>query len=192
MDDLRQGIGLQAIGQRDPLVQYQTEGFRMFSELLDNIDQTMVQSFFHRLHDHKRIVQQYEEEAARREQASRLGFEIISGGTTNSSTGRTLRRELPKVGRNDLCPCGSGKKYKHCHGSSTEALPVRGREKDSPADGAGNGAETSSGTSAAVGEARPASKGRTPPPANGQGGRGRNAPLTPQRGKQSSSKSKQK
>jgi preprotein translocase SecA subunit len=193
MDDLRQGIGLQAIGQRDPLIQYQTEGYRMFSELLDNIDQTMVQSFFHRLHDHKRIVQQYEEEAARREQASRLGFEIISGGTTNSATGRTLRRELPKVGRNDLCPCGSGKKYKYCHGSSAEALPARGREKDSPADGAANGAEKPNGASAAaVGEARPAAKGRTPPPANGQGGRGRNAPPTPQRGKQSSQKSKHK
>lgn len=135
MEDLRQGIGLQAIGQRDPLVQYQTAGYRMFSELLDNIDRTVVHSFFPQLPNYQRHVEQYRAEIVRQEQAAKAGLEIVAGTAAGAkaSTRRvsqTVRREAPKVGPNDLCPCGSGRKYKHCHGrpvSGTSATE-RGRE----------------------------------------------------------------
>jgi preprotein translocase SecA subunit len=130
MDDLRQGIGLQAVGQRDPLIMYQTEGYRMFGELLGNINRTVVHSFFRRLPEHQRYVQQARAEQAQRELAARSGYEAgrarvaaASQGAAGQPQGQTLQRAMPKVGRNDPCPCGSGKKFKHCHGRSDGAPP---------------------------------------------------------------------
>lgn len=120
MEDMRQGIGLQAIGQRDPLVQYKTTAFRMFNELQSNIDQTVVQSFFQQLPNYRRHLEEYQAELARREKAAREGYETMATGQgkteRKSSKGHTVRRDSPKIGPNDACPCGSGKKYKHCHG----------------------------------------------------------------------------
>jgi preprotein translocase subunit SecA len=102
MEDLRQGIGLQGIAQRDPLVIYKTEAFRMFEELLVTIDRTTIRTFFNNL---PRYVGQVQQRAAQ-QQTARV-------------------REL-KVGPNEPCPCGSGKKFKKCHGApsrSTAAAP---------------------------------------------------------------------
>ncbi len=120
MEDLRQGIGLQAIGQRDPLVQYQTEGYRMFHELLDNIDRTVVRNFFRQLPGYQQQIARYQAEQAQRQQAVRAGYELSGDGSKAARITRTqtLRRKIAKVGRNDLCPCGSGKKYKYCHGKN--------------------------------------------------------------------------
>jgi preprotein translocase SecA subunit len=123
MEDMRQGIGLQAIGQRDPLVQYKTTAFRMFGELQENIDHTVVHSFFQQLPNYHRHIQEYEAEKARQEEAAQAGYEIVGGdraGDRQKKT-RTVRREEPKTGPNDSCPCGSGKKFKHCHGRNDAA-----------------------------------------------------------------------
>jgi preprotein translocase SecA subunit len=130
MDDLRQGIGLQAVGQRDPLIMYQTEGYRMFGELLANINRTVVQSFFRQLPEHQRYIQQARDEQFQRDAAAKAGYEsgrarvaAKSEGAAGPPAAQPLQRAAPKVGRNDPCPCGSGKKYKQCHGRADGAPP---------------------------------------------------------------------
>jgi preprotein translocase SecA subunit len=178
MDDLRQGIGLQAVGQKDPLVQYQTAGYRMFGELLEHIDQTVVRSFFRRLPEHQRFLQQAQAEQQRQTQAAKAGYEAkptISGADAANGNGanaqaRTLKRELPKVGRNDPCPCGSGKKYKYCHGKG-DAVPAGRSEVVVAAEDtkvAALAAEIKAATeqaapTAAQAAAQPAARGRSVP-----------------------------
>jgi preprotein translocase SecA subunit len=187
MEDLRQGIGLQAIGQRDPLVQYQTAGYRMFQELLDNIDQNVVRNFFRQLPAYRQQIANYQTEQARREQATRSGYELTQGNRpTQKTRGQTLRRKLPKVGRNDPCPCGSGKKYKYCHGrteaagETADALVAEGDSTAAAASPAMVGQETA---------AQPAAKGRSVPAEQGgqKPARGRATPSSgqssPQRGR---------
>jgi preprotein translocase subunit SecA len=101
MDELREGIGLRAYGQRDPLVEFKREAFRMFERLQDNIRHDIVHTIFH-----VSVVQQ-----------PRVAMSTNSPSDTKVAT----RNPSRKVGRNDPCPCGSGKKYKKCHG----ALRVR-------------------------------------------------------------------
>jgi preprotein translocase subunit SecA len=96
MDYLRSGIGLRAMGQRDPLVEYQREGFSLFSELVDAVKRDTVRYLFH--------VQFAEAPAP---ESPKLA--PVASGT---SPGKG------QVGRNDPCPCGSGKKFKRCHGAS--------------------------------------------------------------------------
>ncbi|MFP4438669.1 MAG: SEC-C metal-binding domain-containing protein [Chloroflexaceae bacterium] len=187
MEDLRQGIGLQAIGQRDPLVQYQTAGYRMFQELLDNIDQNVVRNFFRQLPAYRQQIATYQTEQARREQATRSGYELTQGNRpTQNTRGQTLRRKLPKVGRNDPCPCGSGKKYKHCHGR-TEAT---GETADAlVAEGDATAAAASPAMVGQGAAAQPAAKGRSVPAEQGgqKPARGRATPSSgqssPQRGR---------
>jgi preprotein translocase SecA subunit len=166
MDDMRQGIGLQAIGQRDPLIQYQTQGYRMFNELLENIDHTIVSHFFRQLPDYQRHLEQYRIEQERQAQATRAGYEMVSGGTQPSrgkSKGVTVKRDMPKVGPNEPCPCGSGKKYKHCHGRrGNEATTARGRDAEPVAVGS-NGEEIEE--EQAVPAGRPKGRSTPPPPA---------------------------
>ena len=102
MDQLRQGIGLQAYGQKDPLVQYKFIGYDMFDELIKGINEDTVTALMH-----IRIEQKVE-----REQVAK-----VTGTNKDESVakGPYVRKEA-KVGRNDPCPCGSGKKYKHCCG----------------------------------------------------------------------------
>ena len=104
MDQLRQGIGLQAYGQKDPLVQYKFIGYDMFDELIKGINEDTVNALMH-----IRIEQKVE-----REQVAK-----VTGTNKDESLakGPYVRKEA-KVGRNDPCPCGSGKKYKHCCGRS--------------------------------------------------------------------------
>ncbi len=124
MDQLKEGIGLRAYGQRDPLLEYKKEAFGMFEALLERIDRTAV-SLVYKLQPVDRSADQ-----RRQQQQSRLRsvHESISGmratapqpeqpEETMPSKGHTIVREMPKVGRNDPCPCGSGKKYKKCHGA---------------------------------------------------------------------------
>ena len=102
MDQLRQGIGLQAYGQRDPLVEYKMAGYDMFDDMIANIQEDTVRLLFH-----VRIEQKVE-----REQVAK-----VTGTNRDESAQRgPKKREAAKVYPNDPCPCGSGKKYKQCCG----------------------------------------------------------------------------
>ncbi len=102
MDQLRQGIGLQAYGQRDPLVEYKMAGFDMFDEMISAIQEDTIRLLFH--------VQV--EQKVEREQVAKVT------GTNKDETVQNApkKREHAKVYPNDPCPCGSGKKYKQCCG----------------------------------------------------------------------------
>ena len=129
MDDLKEGIHLRAYGQKDPLVEYKTEGFRMFMELIDLIDTEIVTTVF------KLFPAQTQELPIRGPQrppqavrtthdsAMGMGFQANREPVPGASGQDPARGGKPqpvqvgeKVGRNDPCPCGSGKKYKQCHG----------------------------------------------------------------------------
>jgi len=104
MDYLRAGIGLRAMGQKDPLVEYQREGYDMFSDMVLGIKHDSVRYLFHA---------QMVERPSQAEPRVRLQ---ATGGQ-----GQAVKRQASakdKVGRNDPCPCGSGKKYKKCHGAA--------------------------------------------------------------------------
>ena len=102
MDQLRQGIGLQAYGQRDPLVEYKMSGYEMFEDMSSAIREDTV-----RILCHIRVEQKNEREAAAR----------VTGTNRDNTAARTpQRRAAQKIYPNDPCPCGSGKKYKQCHG----------------------------------------------------------------------------
>ncbi|MDR1578452.1 MAG: preprotein translocase subunit SecA [Deltaproteobacteria bacterium] len=114
MDRLKEGIGLRAYGQRDPLREYQREGFELFEEMIGRVRRDTVSSIT-KVHVGER----------------EYNFDVLTpppkvillsqgGGESSKSEAikkRPERRDSSKIGRNDLCPCGSGKKYKHCHGA---------------------------------------------------------------------------
>ncbi|MCI6553704.1 MAG: preprotein translocase subunit SecA [Lachnospiraceae bacterium] len=102
MDQLRQGVGLQAYGQRDPLVEYKLNGYEMFDEMTQNIKEETVRLLFH-----VRVEQKVE-----REQVAK-----VTGTNKDDSLQKgPVKRDAAKVYPNDPCPCGSGRKYKQCCG----------------------------------------------------------------------------
>jgi preprotein translocase subunit SecA len=145
LDHLKEGIGLRGYGQRDPLVEYKKESFTLFSAMRDRVEEEMVR-YLWRLtpmigDGPEGTVVPAPRPAARKpppmtlnapsaQASSPFGAIRGSGSETASHvpprpsrTGgddviRQVKREEPKVGRNDPCPCGSGKKYKKCHGAS--------------------------------------------------------------------------
>ncbi len=122
MDDLKEGIGLRAYGQKDPLLEYKGEAFNLFLSLLETIRNEVI-SFCYKF-----FPQQAEQVRARNVRSS--GNIMASkdnvtnlGLQTQDDEGARRGKQQPvrvadRVGRNDLCPCGSGKKYKHCHGKN--------------------------------------------------------------------------
>ena len=118
MDHLKDGIGLRAYGQKDPLVEYKRESFDMFGLMRERIENDAVRFLFllEPMTDEDR---QREEDKRRREQEQvfRAASQSAAGVTARGGVA-TMTRKVPKVGRNDLCPCGSGKKYKKCHGEN--------------------------------------------------------------------------
>ncbi len=104
MDQLRQGIGLRAIGQQDPVVAYKMEGFDMFEEMNKNIKEDTVRYLFNIT----------VEEPVERKQV--VDVEKLSATTSDDEEETHTIVKGDKVGRNDPCPCGSGKKYKNCCG----------------------------------------------------------------------------
>lgn len=105
MDQMRQGIMLRALAQRDPLIEYQFVSYDMFEELSNNIQNDIVKTLFH-------IQIVTPEKSLEREQVA----QPTSTNMDESAGGTTKVRKEPKIGRNDPCPCGSGKKYKQCCG----------------------------------------------------------------------------
>jgi preprotein translocase subunit SecA len=158
MDHLKEGIGLRGYGQKDPLIEYKKEGFAMFQDMMDRIeDETLKYLFFMRIEmgapppvPYPEIEEEeYEEEsepqaleppqpspaeiAARQREAERSVVDLtrniqrkkdrelaqlqFAGGGQNGAQPQQPKTAA-KVGRNELCPCGSGKKYKKCHGAA--------------------------------------------------------------------------
>ncbi len=105
MDDLREGIGLRAYGQRDPLLEYRLEAYEMFQSMVEAIQEDCIRMLFK-----VRLAS-----AESTQPKDRLADAQFSGG--EGEVERTPRRTGEKVGRNDPCPCGSGKKYKKCCGA---------------------------------------------------------------------------
>ncbi|MBI5969086.1 MAG: preprotein translocase subunit SecA [Deltaproteobacteria bacterium] len=108
MDHLKEGIGLRGYGQRNPLQEYQKEGYEMFLELIQRIKEETIEKLF-------------QIQLARREEVGQLAPVrqqplVFSHGEEVEEKQKPVKREGKKVGRNDPCPCGSGKKYKKCHG----------------------------------------------------------------------------
>jgi preprotein translocase subunit SecA len=116
MDHLKEGIGLRGYGQRDPLVEYKRESFNMFEAMMDRVeDESLRYLFLMRTpEEEEEMIRQYQRRK-RREQAQ---MQMIGAGAAEKPK-QVIRKE--KVGRNDPCPCGSGKKYKKCHGAATAA-----------------------------------------------------------------------
>ena len=103
MTDLRQGIGLRAYGQTDPVVEYKREGYEMFEAMIDAIREEIVRRMF--------LVQIKPQTEIKREKVAKITSE---GGAGDKTVKRQPTVRKAKVGRNDPCPCGSGKKYKNC------------------------------------------------------------------------------
>ena len=108
MDHLKEGIGLRGYGQRNPLQEYQKEGYAMFMDLIQRIKEETIQKLFRIQIARPQEVAQFE--AVRKQPL------ILSRGEEVEEKQQPIKREGKKVGRNDPCPCGSGKKYKKCHG----------------------------------------------------------------------------
>ncbi|MDA9101111.1 preprotein translocase subunit SecA [Omnitrophica bacterium] len=143
LDSLKEGIGLRAYGQRDPLVEYKREAFNLFDAMIDSVKEESIELLFR--------IQVVKEQAMSSVFSSSANAQFLhpeADGMSNASAGpaqaappagaapampfggpspgkpsqpaapETVRRNQPKVGRNDPCPCGSGKKYKKCHGKN--------------------------------------------------------------------------
>ena len=130
MDSLREAVYLRAYGQKDPLVEYKTEAYDMFVELMSNIKNEVLNNLFRStsnllafetfLSNLPQNLHRQDGPAGEPSSQSRPAASSSSGSQQESSTEITMdlqpRREAPKVGRNDPCPCGSGKKFKSCCG----------------------------------------------------------------------------
>lgn len=118
LDHLKQGIGLVGYGQKDPLVEYKKQSFDLFQEMLDRIDTSTIRSLFN-----LQIVSGDPPETVRRRAPLRPSPLTFTGPNQGAAPAgeeagktKTVVRDQPKVGRNEACPCGSGKKFKKCHG----------------------------------------------------------------------------
>jgi preprotein translocase subunit SecA len=125
MDSLREGIGLRAYGQRDPLVEYKREAFGMFSQMVASIEEESVEAIFKLQSAHpdrfRGVFSSVRQEFSHPEIT---GLQAPAEGANNEGTSsasndtsvKTVKSSYPKIGRNEPCPCGSGKKYKKCCG----------------------------------------------------------------------------
>ena len=130
MDHLRQGIHLRAYAQKNPKQEYKRESFELFEQLLTNLKHEVVKFLSHvqiQRQDEAALIEQQRREAAAREHlafqhaeasgmAPQEGEGMDAGEQQQPAVPQTFTRDQPKVGRNEPCPCGSGKKYKQCHG----------------------------------------------------------------------------
>ncbi len=108
MDHLREGIGLRGYGQKDPLSEYKKESYELFVDMLSRLREQVLSTLFK-----VQIVSEEEQQQRAMSRRERRRYKEHRG---DMPTGQTYRREGRKIGRNEPCPCGSGKKYKHCCG----------------------------------------------------------------------------
>ena len=116
MDELKNGIGLRAYGQKDPVVQYRIEGFDMFDEMINDIKDEVTKILLHI--QKKEGVTRKETAQITNASLEDTAINLVDGNLSEKEGGmnKTVVNKEPKVGRNDPCPCGSGKKYKNCCG----------------------------------------------------------------------------
>ncbi|GAB7140418.1 preprotein translocase subunit SecA [Deferribacterales bacterium RsTz2092] len=114
MDYLRDSVGLRGYGQKDPLIEYQRESFAIFSDMYSCIEREVLGLLMHvHVREHGESLPVKRVQSATREERKNVFSE---NGNGEPQVKTPVRRAMPKVGRNDPCPCGSGKKYKNCHG----------------------------------------------------------------------------
>ena len=136
IDGLRQGIGMRAYGQRDPLIEYKREAYDMFATLMDDIRADICEKIFRAssqmlaferfmremptqtIHDGVSVLGQPDESAAQPAKSAVRGGDAAMQAAMKAAS-QPVQRATAKVGRNDACPCGSGKKYKKCCGEAT-------------------------------------------------------------------------
>lgn len=115
MDHLKEGINLRSYGQKDPLVEYKRESFGLFEGMKDTLKRAVIETTFQ-----ARLYTEEEIEAIKQEQQRMLEAQLEAHKRAQEQSAASqgpVRRKQAKVGRNDPCPCGSGKKFKHCHGT---------------------------------------------------------------------------
>ena len=121
MDHLKSGIGLRGFAEKDPKIEYKKEGFRMFKAMLSNIRNKVTDIIFKVEIGQSENLQSFWTIS----DAQNAGFEQFSAqheagqARQPEQKVKTIKLDKPKVGRNDPCPCGSGKKYKKCHGRAS-------------------------------------------------------------------------
>ena len=133
---MKEGIGLRGYGQKDPKIEYKKEGYEMFRQMMERISANVSYKLFRlRLERQQQPAQGAQQQPAQREEKlpefkhkeRRMVAQHASAGGGDGQAAaepekpKTVRREQPKVGRNEPCPCGSGKKYKKCHGATAVA-----------------------------------------------------------------------
>ncbi|MEH6590098.1 MAG: preprotein translocase subunit SecA [Halioglobus sp.] len=126
MDHLRQGIHLRAYAQKNPKQEYKRESFELFEELLGNLKYDVIKFLSHVQIQHPDEAEMIERQRRQQAEREKLAFQHAAASSAiegdepeagqSAETPQTFTREEPKVGRNEPCPCGSGKKYKQCHG----------------------------------------------------------------------------
>lgn len=128
MDYLRQGIYLRGYAQKQPKQEFKREAFELFQLMLERIKHEIIQMLARVRIRSEDEVQALEQQQQRQAQARQLQFQHAEADGLAAGDGEPaaepvaampqmpVHRDAPKVGRNDACPCGSGKKYKHCHG----------------------------------------------------------------------------
>jgi preprotein translocase subunit SecA len=169
MEDLRQEIGLQAVAQKDPLTEYQRNAYGMFDQLKSNIQRDIVYQIIPVSFQYEQYLRQ-----VMAEQQQRLNVAQQAGMSEEQArAARTVRKSMPKLGRNDKCPCGSGKKFKDCHlGREGELIALLQASN-------GGAQPVAPSVSAQLATGQPATGPSTPRPQQ-QAPRGRAAPPAPQ------------
>ena len=119
MDHLKEGINLRSHGQKDPLVEYKREAFALYEQMKDEVRRAVVEKIFsvrlyspeeiEEIKKQQQVLLNAQLEAHKRAEEERMRAEELKS--------QPIKRKTLKVGRNDACPCGSGKKFKHCHGA---------------------------------------------------------------------------
>ena len=119
MDELRKGIGLRGYGQKDPVVQYRLEGTDMFDDMIEDIKIDVVKILLH-IHKKEGTIERKETTQVTGAGLEDTAINLVDGNISEKEGGmnKTIVNNGPKIGRNDPCPCGSGKKYKNCHGKN--------------------------------------------------------------------------
>ena len=118
MDELKNGIGLRAYGQKDPVVVYRMEGFDMFDEMVQDIKFDVVKLLMHATKRDEGVSRKETAKITDTTLQDKTAIELVDGKLSPKEGGinKTIVNDTPKIGRNDPCPCGSGKKYKNCCG----------------------------------------------------------------------------
>ncbi len=115
IDHLKEGIGLRGYAQKNPLIEYKKEAFALFQDMMYQIKWDIIRMIFRMRpenFDASRVNQ------IEKEREKEMAGALMGGGEESSNGQRTVKREEPKIGRNDPCPCGSGKKFKKCCGKN--------------------------------------------------------------------------